>query len=681
MMPNYDHHDHCIACIDKNHKFKSCALCKAFPIALRQEREKAMAFKRSTQPKELVGWSDLFYSNYPSLDAWDEGEEDISVVGAIESSTPMLSPLRDPQPGSLSLDLGTSSAATPSSAPQDTPLVRTPISATRGILAAAGKRAAAALHRLPVPKMPRLGPSPSLATRGRANPSRTPSPLTVPKRVSPAAVATSPAIPASKPPLEARVESMEQRMDSIADNVAQMLALMTNKPTAPAPSTVQQVPKVPEAPASVIRQQASRSHAVVAPPEEPVPFSTFNPPRVVQAPPPSPPAPLPMHNREEAQVEEDDQSSRPGEQRRLWLDSLRILTPHLDHPEVPQAPPQSGHFAFLQAKPSGDDFRMPFIPELASFINNMGEESAFKRTFRSCPFKKVNSHYPTSDSIEDSLLGRRVVPRALMDEVPEAKLHNPGACPSSIRLRTATAEGQREQSASVLCDQATALLRIVNSQELTTQALASTLSGVAGQLDTLAALPNIPQEASDLVSNLQQGLQLAFSAQADLEQSIGYLTPCAVHQFITAHRARQRAWLSASNLPATFQQELARMDLPQSSPGSSEPLPVVSSEAQQLIKARLQKRHDDVYRDWHIQRAKAARGRSSASRGRTKSAPKKKQPQKAKAASTSVPLEPQAASWSAPPAPATSSTRGRRAGRRSGRGRGVSSSQASASQK
>ena len=476
------------------------------------------------------------------------------------------------------------------------------LSGRRGILEAARKRNVATIHRFSLPKRPRLAPS--KATSGLANLNRTYSSRDVAVR-DPLSTANAQAPLPLNPILDRKVDSMEQRLDSIQDSVAQLLGLMTNF------SAPEQIP----------------AQAVVTPLVEPAPFSSFNPKKRVPS--------LPPHTHNVGDYQEVDHvlSTHPGERRQRWLESLRQLTPHLDHPVVHQAPPQSEHFQFLQRRDAGKEFRMPFIPELSSHIEAMGEVTSYEQTFTKCPFNSVNLHYPTSESVENSLLTSRVVPRALMEEVPERNLANPGAPPSSIRLKPSLPEAIQDDSASTLAKQASAFLRLVNSQELTSQALATILSGVTSHLHALSALPNLPPEASGLISGLQEGVQLAQAAQADFEQSVQYFTPCAVQQYITAQRARQKAWLSASNLPASLQQEIVRMDLPLPSPESCEVLPLISSEAQQVIKNRLQKKQDDLFRDWHVLRARAARVKASA---RRRSLPSTKNPQSKKTQSATV---------------------------------------------
>ena len=309
---------------------------------------------------------------------------------------------------------------------------------------------------------------------------------------------------------------------------------------------------------------------------------------------------------------------------------------------------------------------MPFCPMLYQELDRVSKPKKGKQQQVKDPFVQVDKFFPTMDPVESTLLQPRSIPNILMDEMPSVKLQNAGATGETARLSKNSAEGQKEEAALKDLKHSSSYLRLVNSQELSIEAMKSLNQAMTANLDALSLLRGLPPQAASIIEDLQsQATSLALGAN-DLGVANNNMAKCVVSQYTEALKNRQAAWVNSSNLQKTTQAEICKSGLDMPKGDSTEPLSVLNSKGVSIVQAVVDKRHGDVYRDWYKKQNQVqSRGRQPKRGGR--------RPQNQSAPFSSfVPSGPaQAAGWSTQPVNTQRGRGGQGRGRGSrGRGRG-----------
>ena len=342
------------------------------------------------------------------------------------------------------------------------------------------------------------------------------------------------------------------------------------------------------------------------------------------------------------------------EKRQLWLESLRETNPELAHPSSGQSQgPPSSHFGVFL--PATTQPVMPFCPLLRQEIEKLSQVQKPGVTQKD-HFAKVDKYYPTMEPMESTVLQPRSIPSQLLDEVPVAKLQNPGATGATARLASSSGAGQKEEAALKVLKQSSTFLRLVNSQELAVEALRSLNVSLGEGLDSLQQIPDLPIEARRIIETLQANSTSSALGLNDVKLANSHMAKCSIIQYSTALRARQSAWVNSSNLSSSAQGELVKSDLAFPVGNSTEPLHILGPRGVKVIDDIVNKRQQDVYRDFYSQQKKASEAK--ANRGKKKFAFK---PQ--------AQTQPQFTNWF-PQTQSQPPQRGRGGGRGRGRGRG-----------
>jgi hypothetical protein len=368
--------------------------------------------------------------------------------------------------------------------------------------------------------------------------------------------------------------------------------------------------------------------------------------------------PHPSHEEsDESDVEEVAQKLSKRENRVLWLESVREIHPDLPHP---QPPVEKSSRHFQDFVPKTNKTIMAFCPMLAEELSK-ASQARKPNEKKKDPFRTVERFYKTLEPVESTILQSRMVPTELLNEVHPSNLQNPGASGAEARLKADSAHGQKEAAALKEHKRAAAFLRLINSQEIATQAIGSMNESMVASLNALLQRDDVSAEVRHSLEAMQGNAQTTMSGIADLQMGSTHLARCAITQYIDAVRDRQVAWIKLSSLPVTLQAELQRSELSQPQGTSTEPLSLLGPQAEKMVKDHVSQRKDDMFRGWYNTRGRGTSG--AARRRQTKKKAQKQQSQE-------VSFAGQAAGWSTQPIQAQRGRggRGRGRGRRQRRG-------------
>jgi hypothetical protein len=297
--------------------------------------------------------------------------------------------------------------------------------------------------------------------------------------------------------------------------------------------------------------------------------------------------------REQQELLEEDDDVRSklsaNEKRGMYMDILKTVTPDLPFP-AQCAPVDDSWQHFSAFKPKEGVKLFPFCPPLLAQMK-LWSQPPTTRGAKKDPFKMMDKFYRTASDVEKSLLSPRFVPSMLSNEVNAKALENSGASGLEIKLKADTAGGQKELAAIRELKQSSSLLRLVNAQELSIQAvngLSKQMTDILSSLtadDTLDAQVKAAQTA---VSNLDVVMQEMAYTNTNMARGL-------VYQYTEAVRDRRSAWVKTSKLPQGMQSELVKAPLDFMQEGSEESLGLLSPASVQFIADHVQNRKDDVF--------------------------------------------------------------------------------------
>jgi hypothetical protein len=282
------------------------------------------------------------------------------------------------------------------------------------------------------------------------------------------------------------------------------------------------------------------------------------------------------------------------EKRAIYLNMLREVTPNLNFPDLPvDDPDKDRHFGGFVARP--DKCVMPFCDELLKQVSIKSRPSLSAATKRE-PFRLIDKFYKTVATVEQALLKPRIVPAALLHEVPAESVSSDGASGAEARLKSEKANGQKEADALRDCKQASSLMRVVNSQELGLQALAELSRKLNSSLESLSAAQNVPLHFTQKFSAMSVCMENMAKTLDDMKLGNLSLAKACIHQYVESIKDRRDAWVSSSRLPKGLQKEITKAPLDILQPGADEPLMLIDSRSVQLIEDYNTKKDKDAVR-------------------------------------------------------------------------------------
>jgi hypothetical protein len=288
-------------------------------------------------------------------------------------------------------------------------------------------------------------------------------------------------------------------------------------------------------------------------------------------------------------LDEDEEVSKKLsalEKRTAYVEVVKAVTPGLDFPEMPPEGDQQAHFKSFA--PRAEAGAVPFVKPLLQYIETISKPPAQGQ--RREPLKCIDKYYKAVKDVEQCLLKPRFIPASLLNEVPDKLRFKPGSSGAEARLKKDTPNGQEELAALKDFKTSTAMLRLVNTQELSLYAMNVYSDRVKDGLDSLASGANVPAIFKEELQTVQKDMTDILTILEDMGKVNTFMARGVVHQYTDALRSRRHAWVTSSTLPPGTQEELMKAPLDIMKPGAAEPLCILAPNSVKHIKEHVQSR-------------------------------------------------------------------------------------------
>jgi hypothetical protein len=265
--------------------------------------------------------------------------------------------------------------------------------------------------------------------------------------------------------------------------------------------------------------------------------------------------------------------------RRIWVTGLDEVCP--DVPVVSTVPPprQTPHFKLMKQKKEED--LMPFLPEVSQQCLEASLVEALP------PLRNIEKFYKTSISEEKQLLNIRHVPKCLAAQVPEKSLQAPGLSEQQNRLQAKSKWGLKERLALESHRQSCAYLRLTNNFQLALSLLEKQLDDCKLQVELLNSRSFNDAEDREGVMEVTDSLMHRFNVMSLAVTDASYTNvdflKTASYQYGKSLKDRADSWIQSTTLPAPVKQGLLKVDLATPVEDATQPLHIISLDAQKVI--------------------------------------------------------------------------------------------------